>query len=870
MTWKTRLTIRLVLLGTLACATLAKRALGQTADAPASSPPPAANALTPPKLVTAAEAAYPAAAKAAGKEATVELQLTLDAAGKPTDVQVVTATGDGFDEAAVEAARRFVFEPARRGETAIPSRIRYQYVFKLPPPAPPPPTTGALEGKVLLRGADDLVVGASVKLVAEDGTTTRITTTEPDGTFSFGDVPEGKYHVEVAGQDLKPLSSREEVTAGDATTVTYRLDPTAGKPAPAALEFGATATIEAPPREVTKRTLGAEELLRVAGTRGDALRAIEYMPGVARSPQADFIIIRGSSPTDSEVEFEGAPVLRLYHFGGLTSFAQSRLLERIDLYPGNFSARYGRKMGGIIDVGVRDPKADAFHGMVDVNVIDTSILAEGPVGKRGSLAIAAKRSYIDAWFDKVMPADVGVTAAPVYYDYQLIGTYRPTDRDKVRLMIYGSEDSFRLTLANPDDSDPTVRGKAEERSGFHRGQLTWKHKYSDAVEHEINLTGGYLAFIQNLGPDLVFQVPGYDAYARAEWRARLSERVRLIAGLDLADARVAVKYNGPAVRQLDGDPSVFGPLTGAQYLALDRGSVDFFRPAAYLEAIVQPTDRLQVVPGARVDYFGDIQLWAFDPRLTARYQLGPTTALKAGAGLFSQVPDYGEVLPVIGNPHLQAPRAQHYSVGVDQRVGERLMLTLEGFYKRLDRVVTDSPVPGENLNNDGIGRIWGGEFSARLQPGRRTTGFVSYTLSRSERDDHGQGWRLFNWDQTHILTVAGTLRLGRGWDVGGTFRYTTGDPMTPVVDATYNANTDTYKPVYGGVNSARNPAFHRLDLRVEKQWRISGGSLATYLDLQNAYNHRSQEGQGYNYNFTQSKAIPGLPVIPSIGIRGEI
>jgi hypothetical protein len=179
-------------------------------------------------------------------------------------------------------------------------------------------------------------------------------------------------------------------------------------------------------------------------------------------------------------------------------------------------------------------------------------------------------------------------------------------------------------------------------------------------------------------------------------------------------------------------------------------------------------------------------------------------------------------------------------------------------------------VPGENLNNDSIGRIWGGEFSARLQPGRRTTGFVSYTLSRSERNDHGAGWRLFNWDQTNILTVAGTLRLGRGWDLGGTFRYTSGNPMTPVVDATYNANTDTYKPTYGGINSARNPAFHRLDLRVEKQWKVGGGNLATYLDLQNAYNHRSQEGQVYNYNFTQSKAIPGLPVIPSIGIRGEI
>ena len=64
--------------------------------------------------------------------------------------------------------------------------------------------------------------------------------------------------------------------------------------------------------------------------------------------------------------------------------------------------------------------------MADVNLIDASFIAEGPAGKRGSFALAAKRSYIDFWFNNVVPQDViGVTAAPVYYDYQAIYTYRP-------------------------------------------------------------------------------------------------------------------------------------------------------------------------------------------------------------------------------------------------------------------------------------------------------------------------------------------------------------------------------------------------------------------------------------------------------------
>ena len=119
----------------------------------------------------------------------------------------------------------------------------------------------------------------------------------------------------------------------------------------------------------------------MAGTRGDALKAVEYMPGVARGSDGLRHHPRLGTRATREVQFEGAPVYRLYHFGDLTSFVNSRMLERIDLYPGNFSARYGRKLGGIIDVGIRDPKTDRFHGMVDINVVDSQMLIETPIGK---------------------------------------------------------------------------------------------------------------------------------------------------------------------------------------------------------------------------------------------------------------------------------------------------------------------------------------------------------------------------------------------------------------------------------------------------------------------------------------------------------
>ncbi|HEX4405898.1 MAG TPA: TonB family protein [Polyangia bacterium] len=252
----------------------------------------------------------------------VELELTIGVDGALTDAQIAVSAGEAFDAAALAAVRQFIFEPARRGARAVPARIRYRYTFE------------------------------AVEAISDAG---------------------------APGDGAAP-----QPPDGGAPTIVSD----AGAPADTALpSFGATASIAAPPREVTKRTLGAEELTNAAGTRGDALRVVELLPGVARPPYLQgFLLIRGSGPDDSQVVFEGGPVDRLYHFGGLTSFTNARLLDHIDLYPGNFSARYGRKVGGIVDVGVRDPKRDAVHSVVDVNLIDASVLIEG----RSAIAVPSR------------------------------------------------------------------------------------------------------------------------------------------------------------------------------------------------------------------------------------------------------------------------------------------------------------------------------------------------------------------------------------------------------------------------------------------------------------------------------------------------
>ncbi len=155
---------------------------------------------------------------------------------------------------------------------------------------------------------------------------------------------------------------------------------------------------EKPPREPRSTCSAPRKSPRSPGTNGDALRAIGNLPGVARPRGGDgALIIRGSSPKDSEVFVDGTNIPMVYHFGGLSSVIPSEMLEKLDFYPGNFGPQYGRATGGVVDVGVRSPRKDRIGGLMQVDLVDGRLLAEGPLSKSTRFLIAGRRSWLDAW-----------------------------------------------------------------------------------------------------------------------------------------------------------------------------------------------------------------------------------------------------------------------------------------------------------------------------------------------------------------------------------------------------------------------------------------------------------------------------------------
>jgi hypothetical protein len=184
-----------------------------------------------------------------------------------------------------------------------------------------------------------------------------------------------------------------------------------------------------------------------------------------------------------------------------------------------------------------------------------------------------------------------------------------------------------------------------------------------------------------------------------------------------------------------------------------------------------------------------------------------------------------------------------------------------------------SPTPklAAALLQEGVGRAYGVQVLLRQEPWHGFFGWIAYTISRSERQDTpGASWRLFDYDQPHVLTLVGSKELG-AWTIGARFRYATGLPRTPVAGAFYDAKDDAYQPIFGPQNSVRLPDFWQLDLRVDRSFALGESArILVYLEGLNVTNRSNGEEYIYNVDYTRRGTVTGLPAIAVIGARVDL
>jgi len=646
--------------------------------------------------------------------------------------------------------------------------------------------------------------------------------------------------------------------------------------------------IEPPERETR---IGGEEGRRGAGTQDDTIKALQSLPGLARSGAgAGEIIAWGSAPRETRFYVDGVEVPALYHGSGIRSVLPSGWVSRLGFVPGAYGPDHGRGLGGLVALDTRAPDVERWHLSAQLDLLDAALAASVPLGEGKSLAVAARQSHIDRWLPELGDADVGsLLSVPSYRDGQAKLVIALGADESLELVCLGSSD--RLARESPS-SDPNSR--IRERSELAFARLYARYRRSEGGDRvEVTPFVGVDRSLARLSArdrrsNLALRHVPYGL--RASETLSFGDDASLRLGVDAQGAFSDVEREGSlTLPAREGDPVAWGQLPSRDD-AFDDYGTHVLDVAPYAELRLRH-ERLSLAAGARLDTYllesdrvrprqasippvgrSRAEL-APEPRLTLEYELDPRVRLLAAAGLYHQAPDPEDLSATFGNPELALGRSWQASLGESVRFDPTLTLEVTGFYKQLTELATRSALPtpssAEVLVSSGRGTSFGVQLLLRQTLAAGWSGWLSATLSRSERTgDDGQE-RLFDHDQPLVLSAV-LNKIAGSWSFGARLRYASGSPRTPVVGASYDLQSDRYEPLFGTLDGTRLPAFFQADVRVDRRFELPGDMrLFIYADALNVSVRQSPEEIVYSADYREHAYLLGLPALLALGVRLE-
>lgn len=632
-------------------------------------------------------------------------------------------------------------------------------------------------------------------------------------------------------------------------------------------------------RDDTKKSLKAAEFLNLPGSGGDPIKAVQNLPGVNRVQSFNSqVAIQGSAPRDTKYTIDGHEVPIIFHFGGLTSVVQPEALDRVDYLSAGYGPEFGRTSGGLVGAWTRAPRTDRVHGMGFMDTFNSGGQLEGPAGQNGSFMVGLRQSYIGQTLKRAVKnnPNFNLTVVPEFRDALAMYEGELTPIDHFRVVGLASEDKLGFLFKTPIESDPAFRGTFDNTTSFFRiiPQLTHKHGENTVSKWSLGLGRDYVKV--NAGENY-FHLRTWQATTRFELEHRISETWVSQWGLDnrFTSAQVDLRLN-----DFYSEGGVPNPFTVGAKRQINVNS-DYSVYGAYWRNEFKPVESSwTLMPSVRADYFNKTEEFVPAPRLAARYQIDESLYLRGSSGIYYQPPQEQESDSTSGNPDIESPKAIHGALGVEKDfrggTSRGLLLSGGGFYKHFDDLIVASSayvnrngtLTPENFNNNGRGHAYGLESMLKMELDP-WSGWLAYTLSKSERWRAGGVHYPFEYDQTHNLTLIAAREMGRGWRLSSRLRYTTGSPTTPITGASYDADNDVYIPTRGALYSQRLDPFMQLDVRVDKKWIYDTWIFSIYLDVQNATNAKNSEDIRYAYDYRSKSKVTGLPILPTFGLKGE-
>ncbi len=724
----------------------------------------------------------------------------------------------------------------------------------------------SLGGRIAAADSGQELPGVHVVLQSEDGEE-RGTVTGAGGLFAFERLTPGAYLLRATYVGFEPYSDTLRLEFGQRSNLVVRLQPADAPVGEVVVEAEQNTTGEATPGLTT---IPPSALARVPmpGLTPDLAGYLLTLPGVVSGGDTGgHLFVRGGAPVENLVLIDGMPVYQPFHIVGFYSAFPAEIVAQADFYAGGFGARYGGRLSSVIDVTTRNGSKDRIRGAASVAPFLGSLSLELPVapGKVSVLAVA-RESIIERLapdlFGKDMPFRFGDRFGKVH--------------------AYLSQTSrFAATALQTNDE-----GRIVEACGTDR-QTGWKNE----------AYGGRYTYLASEYP-LLAEIAVYVTRLRSTDRPSSRPERR---------AEVSGNHGEMRFVYLFGETQFeFGLFGRANHFLYDLGETTFAldenvsEGGGYFESRFRAGRSWRIEPGVRLHGFSNSIGTVVEPRLRLAWTPGGPQANQSFGlawGLYHQQitglhnpRDVTDVFiawqPV--SRRTTIPSARHTILTWQRALATWLHLTAEGYHKSLKHHLfaeydEATGIPATTENIDGAAR----GLDVRLEVIRPAFyGYLGYGLASvrydpNETADLTSAGRLtmpFNPPHDRRHQIHALFQIERGaYRVSSRWQFGSGQPFTPLHG--FYGNLATGAPSrgfhdaagrpalsFGPPFSARLPTYHRLDVSLERTFRLPYATLTLQAGAINVYDRPNV----FDYDFFSGEHVRQLPFIPSAGLLVQL
>ncbi len=527
---------------------------------------------------------------------------------------------------------------------------------------------------------------------------------------------------------------------------------------------------------------------------------LRLMPGfLAAGEQSQDLVIWGCYEGQSQLSVDGYTLFGLKNFNDNISSVNPYMVKDIKLLKGGYGAQYGGRIGGMVDVTGIDGNIYKPELKVNLNNLTVNALASTPIGKQSSLTAAFRQTFYNLYnMEKLNPFRRDDHTTRIENQNAANTSNVPTQPNNNSNQPFPNNVRSALSSGLSKASQPQTPTELQSQSSaiylypdydFRDANLKYSGKSSQGDSYFISLYGGMDRFNYSLDDSLANSPFTMQANQKnMQWGAssaynklwgngnRSAFNIAYSSLKTTAVNNNALASPSPVTTQSDRANRIqevkalvdnYSTINSIHFLTWGGGLVsnayrftekyssqtasDLKNDVQLLQAYASDQINLSRAftfnPGLRLDYSFLEHKAYWQPRLSARMELGETFKMAVSWGKYNQFVSknyivdsnrgtYNSAWTVCDGDKIPVSSSTHWVSGIYYNK-KGFSASLEGYYKTLDGLSRVSRSQGRNgqsvstYDNSGTGRSAGLDFLVKQQY-RRHYAWVSYSLSKTE------------------------------------------------------------------------------------------------------------------------------------------